>query len=60
MVNVYVSEITSICINGKGLLRQFTFHQKYRERSQFKADVWHTEKLIVGQSDEIYGVNTNN
>ena len=26
----YVFDIGSICIHGKELLRQFTFHQKYR------------------------------
>ena len=28
MENVYVSDITSICVHGKELVRQFTFHQK--------------------------------
>ena len=39
LVNVYVFDSGSICIHGKELLRQFTFHQKYRGNSHFKADV---------------------
>ena len=42
MGNVYVFDITSICIHGKELLRQFTFHQKYRKRSHNETDVRHT------------------
>ena len=30
LVNVYVFDIGSICVHGKELLGQFTFHQKYR------------------------------
>ena len=41
MVNVYVFDIRSICIHVKELLRQFAFHQKYREWSHFETDVWH-------------------
>ena len=37
--NVYVFFIGSICIHGKELFRQFTFHQKYRGKSHFQADV---------------------
>ena len=33
------------------------FHQKYREQSHFETDVDISEKLIVGQSDEIFGVS---
>ena len=39
LVNVYVFDIGSICFHGKELFRQFTFHQKYREKSHSKADV---------------------
>ena len=39
MVNVYVLDITNICFHGKGILRKFTLHQKYREQSHLKADV---------------------
>ena len=39
MVNVYVFDITSICIHGKGLLGKFTHHQKYRKRSHNETDV---------------------
>ena len=43
--NVYVFHIGSICFHGKELLRQFTFHQKYREHSHNETDVWHTWKV---------------
>ena len=36
---VYVFDFGSICTHGKELLRQFTFHQKYMEKSHFRADV---------------------
>ena len=39
MVNVYVFDITSICIHVKELLSKFTFHQKYRKGSHCKPDV---------------------
>ena len=39
MVNVSVFDIASICIHGRELLRQFTFHQKYIGKSLFKEDV---------------------
>ena len=45
MVNVYVFVITSICIHGKELLRNFTLHQKYRKGSHFETDVWHIRKV---------------
>ena len=32
-------------IHGKELLKQFTFHQKHRERSHFKTDVWRIWKV---------------
>ena len=44
----------------KELLRKFTFHQKYRKDLTMKQMFDKSEKLIVGQSDEIYGVNTIN
>ena len=37
--NVYVFDIGSICIHGKELLRQLAFHQNYRKKSHFNADV---------------------
>ena len=43
LVNIYVFDIGSICIHGKELLRQFTFHQQYKGKSHFKAkvrDIW--------------------
>ena len=42
------------------LLRQFTFHQKYRKRSHMKQMFDISEKLISEQSDEISGVKTIN
>ena len=45
LVNVYVFNIGSICIHGKELLRQFTFHQKYREQSHDETDVRHIWKI---------------
>ena len=36
---VYVFDSGSICIHGKELLRQFTFHPQYSGKSHFKADV---------------------
>ena len=39
MFNVF--DIGSICIHRKELLRHFTFHQKYRERSHLKTYVRH-------------------
>ena len=47
-------------MHGKELLRQFTFHQKYRKQSHNETDVRQSEKLTVGQSDEISGVNPIN
>ena len=44
LVNVYVFDFGSISIHGKEILRQFTFHQKYRRRSHFKTDVRHIWK----------------
>ena len=43
--NVYFFNAGSICIHGKGLLRKFTFHRKYREWSHFETDVWHSWKV---------------
>ena len=34
------SDITSICFHGKGILRNFTFCQKYTFRSHNETDVW--------------------
>ena len=60
MVNVHVFNIGSICVHGKELLRKFTFHQKYRKDLTSKQMFEMSEQLIVGQSDEMYGVNTIN
>ena len=59
MVNVYVFDITSICFHEKGRLRQFTFH-KNTEKLTMKQMFDISEKLIVGQSDEIFGVSPTN
>ena len=55
-MNVYVFDIGSICIHGE-LLRQFTFHQKYRENLTLKQMFEISEQLILEQSDEIFGVS---
>ena len=60
MENVYVFDIGSIYIHGKELLRKFTLHQKYRENLTMKQIIDISENLIVGQSDDIYGVNPIN
>ena len=46
MENVYVIYIASICIHGEELLRQLTFHRKYR-RSHNEANVSTCEKIDV-------------
>ena len=46
--NVYVFDIGSICVHGKELLRQFAFHQKYRGKSHFKADVRNIWTVDIG------------
>ena len=58
MVNVYVFDIRSICIHGKELPRNCTFHQKNRKSLTMKQMFDISEQLIAEQSDEIYGVNT--
>ena len=56
-MNVYVFNIGSICIHGKELLTQFTFHQKYRGKSHLKQMFGISEQLILEQTDEIFGVS---
>ena len=46
--NVHVFNNGSICIHGKELPRQVTFHQKDRGKSHFKADVRHIWKVDSG------------
>ena len=58
MENVYVFNITSICFHGKELLGKFTFHQNTVNNLILKQMFDISEKLIVGQSDEIFGVKT--
>ena len=57
MVNVYVSDIGSICVHGKELLRQFTFHQKSGENLLLMKMFDKSEQLILEQSDDIFGVS---
>ena len=45
MGNVYVFDIGSIRIHGKGILRKFTLHQKYWEQSHNETDVRHIWKV---------------
>ena len=57
-MNVHVFNIGSICIHGKELLRQFAFRQKKtRENLTSKQMFDISEKLILEQSDEIFGVS---
>ena len=56
-MNVYVFNIGSICIHGKELLRQFAFRQKNRENLTLKKMFDISEKVILGQSDEIFGAS---
>ena len=60
MVNVYVFNIGSICIHGKELLNKFTFHQNTGNNLTMKQIFDISDKLIVRQSDEIYGVTPIN
>ena len=47
--NVYVFDIGSICLHGKELLRNFTFHQKIQGKILFQSKLFDiSEKLIVG------------
>ena len=46
--NVYVFDSWSISIHGKELLRQFAFHQKYKGKSHFKADVRDIWTVAIG------------
>ena len=55
-MNVYVFDIGSICIHVKELLRQFTFHQKTGEKLTQEQMFEVSEKLMLEQSDEIFGV----
>ena len=49
LVNVYVFDIGSICVHGKELLRQVTFHQKIRGKSHFQANVRDIWTVDVGK-----------
>ena len=57
-MNVYVFDIGSICIHGQELLRQFYIPLKNTgEDLTLKQMFDISEKLIVEQSDEIFGVS---
>ena len=48
---VYIFDSGSICIHGKELLRQFTFHQQYSGKSNFEEDVrniWTVDITTIG------------
>ena len=49
MENFHVFDRGSICIHGKELLRQFAFHQKYRWKTHFEADVREMWTVDVGK-----------
>ena len=54
------STLQASVLMAKGILRKFTFHQKHRKNLAMKQMFDISEKLIAEQSDEIYGVRTNN
>ena len=67
MVNVYALNVTSICIHGEELLRQFTFHQKYRRSheifgvgaidwvdSSWKHFLWLVAKVVSLPNTKVY------
>ena len=60
MGNVHVFNIGSIYSHGKGILRKFTLHQNTGNNPTMKKMFDKSEKLIVGQSGEIYGVTPIN
>ena len=56
-MTVYVFNFGSICTHGKELLRQFAFRQKYRKNLTLKPMFKISEKMVLEQSDEIFGVS---
>ena len=60
MVNVYVFDITSIYFHGKEHSDNLRSIKNTENNLTMKQMFDMSEKLIVGQSDEIYGVNTIN
>ena len=60
MVNAYVFDIGSICIRVKGILRKIYAPSKNTGISRWNACLTYLKSVIVGQSDEIYEVNTIN
>ena len=55
------STLEDICIHGKELLSKCTVHQEYRGNNLALKQMFGTsEKLIVGQSNEIFGVTPIN
>ena len=56
-MNVYVFDTGSICIHGEELLRQFTFLKNTGKHPTLKQMFEISEKLILEQSDEIFGVS---
>ena len=62
MVNVYVFDIGSICNHGEELPDKFTIYipSKKTEDLTLKQMFDISEKLVVGQSDEIFGVTPIN
>ena len=61
LVNVYVFDIGSICIHGKELLRQFTFHQKIQGKISLKSKCsrylnswyWNNQMRFFGVSNQL-------
>ena len=59
-MNVYVIDLGSIYFHGKGILRKFISIKNTGNNLTMKQMFDKSEKLIVGQSDEIYGVTPIN
>ena len=57
---VYVFDITSICFHGNGMFRKIRSIKNSGNNLTLKQMFDISAKLVVGQSDEIYGVNTIN
>ena len=60
MGHVYVFDIVSICIQVKNYLEHLHSIKNTGKDPTMKQMFDISEKLMVGQSDEIYGVNTIN
>ena len=60
MENVCVFDITSFCFHGNGIFRKIRSIKKSGNNLTMKQMFDTSAKMVVGQSDEIFGVNTIN